>query len=276
MKPKIKLLLPLLLAAVLISSYLLFSKSKSPTPEQLPVEEIGDYNSKLLSTGNPDELVKIAKQRKSYLLDLIKEDPDQAYSLFLTADQINAMPAQVREYLEKDVEISGTLQITHSDDFQNAKSSDYYSIYVKETKTTYYLSVKKNESKPFEPYGKLTSIPSSANVTLTAKSLGTSIPMESGFTQTTVQLNSPAINNKPDITSQTTVKYLLLLANNNDYPNERPIADSQPFQHAFNKSDGIKAYINEASYGTESLDVTFDDTWYDGGINKPLHYDLTP
>ena len=134
MKLKIKLLLPFLLAVVLVSFFLLFSQSKSPAPLQLPVEEISDYNSQLLSTTNPDELVKIAKQRKSYLLDLIRKDPDAAYSLFLTADQISSMPAQVRDYLEKDVEITGTLQIIHADDFENGKSFVSYSVYKKETK----------------------------------------------------------------------------------------------------------------------------------------------
>lgn len=75
-----------------------------------------------------DNLTAVAIRRKEELSKLIEQNPQAFLDTATLSEQKNTFPKQIQAYIEEKSEITGNLQLTHFDDFENKKNRDIFSV----------------------------------------------------------------------------------------------------------------------------------------------------
>jgi len=71
-------------------------------------------------------MVDISRQRKGKLLSVIEKRPDLVLQYQISKDIREKLPASVQANIEEEVDLTGSLEVLHEDDFKNQKSREYY------------------------------------------------------------------------------------------------------------------------------------------------------
>ena len=71
-------------------------------------------------------MVDISKQRKEKLLSVIEKRPDLILQYRISKDIRDKLPPSVRDNIEEEIDLTGSLEVLHEDDFENQKSREFY------------------------------------------------------------------------------------------------------------------------------------------------------
>lgn len=73
-----------------------------------------------------NELIEISKERKEKLISLMRENPKKALEIVIDEQVRDNLPLEVQGNIEEKVEQEGTLNVMHTDDFENPENSKYF------------------------------------------------------------------------------------------------------------------------------------------------------
>lgn len=101
-----------------------FESSTATSLTQL--RELKDKYSQLPNEQNLNELKSLAQSRQKSLLTLIEENPDKFLKQVAFKNTRSEFPTEVWPYLEEEVDLKGSLEILHADDFENKIAKEHY------------------------------------------------------------------------------------------------------------------------------------------------------
>jgi len=186
------------------------------------------------------KLKNISKTRKVKMLYLIEKNPRAALKLAIPKKTKTTFPAQVQKDIEEPVDLKGTLEILHEDDFENKKSKDYY--YLKTP--TQRFSLHTSDQHP--------SLLSSSKVRVIGIKLDDKIAFT---TENTLEVLEAAA---PDTFDEQKVVAILANFQNTSQPS---LTKAEVAESVFNQ---VNNYYEEISYNQTSFPGSINDIygWY--------------
>lgn len=172
------------------------------------------------------KMLEIAKQRKQEMASLIKENPAQALALAIPKEKRDSLPAQVQENIEEEVTLTGNLQVSHIDDFENKKEIPYNTL----TTETEQFFIYPTEPLPAELSG--------TKVEVSGIVLGQNIATDVNHT---IEVITPSV-----LGVQTTTGALRVAVLRAKFQGEPCFADNRIRTNVFTN---LNNYIRQASYG---------------------------
>src|SRR6185436_13419779 len=101
------------------------SLSTSSASNETSYSKLANLTTQMLQS--PADL-SVVQARKQVMLAAMETDPAAVISIALDNPSLGKMPANVRDQLERPVTLSGTLEVEHSDDFENNHSIVDYTL----------------------------------------------------------------------------------------------------------------------------------------------------
>lgn len=208
---------------------------------------------------NPDEMIRIAKERKSKLLEEARENPQAFLEHATLADERNNYPQTVQEQIEQRIDKQGKFIVIHVDNFQDNGSSYLYKLKTPEKK--YNLQFTKNA-----PNLLTGSIVSVKGINLDSEIV--TAPGEGIFALDVISSNSPD--------QFRNLRVAVLTANYTDRPDALKIDD---IKHYFSgQNDSVYSYYKENSLGQLAFTADYFGPYIipeptplsSGGSNCPL------
>ena len=78
------------------------------------------------------KLQKITRERKDYMLDIARKDPGAFLRLSIPADRLSEIPDELKNDIESETTLEGTLEITHEDYFEQGNSEFFFHLQTKD------------------------------------------------------------------------------------------------------------------------------------------------
>src|SRR3989344_4804689 len=129
LRPALVALIIFLALAVAVG---LFVKSKSSKVPKNDQEAVEIFNRDLIKKSNAyvknkkektlAQMVDLSKQRQEKMITLIQNNPTEALKVTLNSETRDNLPSEIQDNIESEVTLTGQLQVTHIDDFENNKS----------------------------------------------------------------------------------------------------------------------------------------------------------
>lgn len=213
-----------------------------------------------LTSTESQNLFNLAKQRKAYLIELMRNEPDAALSFILSEKERKSLSSIAPEHIEKLTTLEGTLEVIIADNFEERISKTFYTLIIPN----------KERIRLYPAYGLKVPLISGAKIKIKGFRIDNELIFDGRYSlkdssseQVGIELTKQ-IENQAVAGDQKTIVILFNFSNDRRQPAAPQEVRNQLFDDALNS---LNVYYQEQSFSQVSLsgDVV---GWYTLGIRK--------